>query len=157
MLKINLRFYVCLLIACFFITTGNVYAESRFESGFRGISWGAHKDNLPVDDLGLTKKALKNIYKTGPSSVFFMEGKGNLEMNLDGVPLLSIFLHFQDQVFTGVDLIFDPANREKIYNILKKDTDAVGSAVEDGYRWKTESMEILLTDRELMIVHTGIK
>ena len=130
---------------------GTAFAASRFESGFRGVAWGTHKNRLP--DMGLSKKSLKNIYKTGPSSVLFMEGKGNLAMDFDGILLLSIFLHFHDQVFCGADLIFKPADRELIYTIITIEMKSDGLPNVDGHRWQTTHLDILLTDRELMITH----
>jgi hypothetical protein len=132
---------------------GTVMAGSRFESGFRGIAWATPKNRLP--DLGLSKKSLKNIYKSGPASVLFMEGKGNLALNMDGIPLLSIFMHFNDQMFCGVDLIFKPENREKIYTAIATELGSHGKPDADGVRWKTENLMILLTDRELMVSHKG--
>ena len=142
---------VCVVIACFLLMTGTAIAASRFESGFRGVAWGTHKDRLP--HLGLSKKALKNIYKKGPSSVIFMEGKGNLAMDFDGIPLLSIFLHFHDQVFCGADLIFKYADREFIYTIITTEMKSDGLPDAEGHRWQTAHLDILLTDRELMITH----
>jgi hypothetical protein len=82
---------VCTAAIFILLICGTAMAGSRFESGFRGIAWATSKDRLP--DLGLTKKSLKNIYKSGPASILFMEGKGNLAMDMDGIPLLSIFMH----------------------------------------------------------------
>ena len=132
---------------------GTVTAGSRFEAGFRGIAWATPKDRLP--DLGLSKKSLKNIYKSGPASVFFMEGKGNLALNMDGIPLLSIFLHFNDQIFCGVDLVFKPENRDRIYAAMANEIGSQGQPDAEGIRWKTENLMILLTDRELLVSHNG--
>jgi hypothetical protein len=135
------------------LMNGTVMAESRFASGFRGIAWATPKDRLP--DLGLSKKSLKNIYKSGPATVLFMEGKGNLAMDMDGIPLLSIYMHFNDQLFRGVDLIFKPENRDKIYTAIAHDMGSKGNTDAQGVRWKTENLVILLTDRELMISYKG--
>lgn len=53
-------FGACLILLSF---SSSVQAESRFSDGFRGVAWGTHKDQFP--DLGLSKKALKNIYNSG--------------------------------------------------------------------------------------------
>lgn len=143
----------CIAIIFVLLTNGAVMAGSRFESGFRGIAWATPKDQLP--DLGLSKKSLKNIYKSGPASVLFMKGKGNLALNMDGIPLLSIFMHFNDQIFCGVDLIFKPEYREKIYTTIVKEMGSPGKPDAEGVRWKTEKLMILLTDRELMVSHKG--
>ena len=133
------------------LSLSEVQAESRFESGFRGIPWGTHKNQLP--DLGQSKKSLNKIYKSGPSSVLFMQGKGNLALDLDGIPLLSIFMQFDNQVFRGVDLIFNNANREKIYTILKQELGSEGSTESEETQWQTANVSILLTDRELIVSH----
>jgi hypothetical protein len=132
---------------------GTVMAGSRFESGFRGIAWATPKNRLP--DLGLSKKSLKNIYKSGPASVLFMEGKGNLALNMDGIPLLSVFMHFNDQIFCGVDLIFEPENRDKIYSVIANEMGSKGKPDAEGVRWKTTNLMILLTNRELMVSYKG--
>ncbi len=129
----------------------DVQAESRFETGFRSIPWGTHKNQLP--DLGQSKKSLNKIYKSGPSSLLFMQGKGNLTLVLDGIPLLSIFMQFNNQVFRGVDLIFNKAYREKIYTILKQELGSEGITEKGETQWQTANIGILLTDRELIVSH----
>ena len=144
---------VCMMLVFILLICGAAVAGSRFESGFRGIAWATPKDRLP--DLGLSKKSLKNIYKSGPASVFFMEGKGNLALNMGGIPLLSIFMHFNDEIFCGVDLIFKPENREKIYSAIANEMGSQGKPDAESTRWKTENLIILLTDRELMVTYKG--
>ena len=139
-----------LVFFCLVVMAGPVMAESQFAEGFRGISWGTHKDQLP--DLGLKPGALANIYKTGPSSAFLMSGAGKLAMELDTVPLLTIFLNFFDQRLYGADLIFDPQHREHIYTILAKDLGIQGVRTEKGHQWQTEKLSIILSEREVMIV-----
>jgi hypothetical protein len=107
-------------IVFIFLLTGAAFADFRFENGFRGIAWGTHKDQLP--DLGLSQKALGNINKEGDSSVMFMDGVGNLDMNFDTIPLLSIFLKFRNQVFHGADLIFKPEHRQSVYSRITAET-----------------------------------
>lgn len=140
---------VSMAVVFILLICGTVMAGSRFESGFRGIAWGTPKDQLP--NLGLSDKSLKKIYKSGPASVFFMEGRGNLALDMDGIPLLSIFMHFNDQIFCGVDLIFKPENRDKIYSAIANEMGSKGKPGAEGIRWKTENLMILLTDRELMV------
>ena len=127
-----------------------------FETGFRGIAWGTHKDQLP--DLGLSKKALKNIYAKGNASAMFMEGKGNLALNFEEVPLLSIFLNFNDQHLYGVDMIFAPKHREKVSAILTQKMGVSPTMIEDGTsQWKKKQVTILLTDREIIVTHEEYK
>lgn len=126
-----------------------VQAESRFNQGFRGIAWETHKDLLP--DLGLSKKALKNIYASGPASVLFMEGKGNLDLHFNTVSLLSIFMHFNDQHFTGVDMLFKPEDREKVISIVTSETGAATFENDEEKQWQTNGITITITDRELMV------
>lgn len=126
-----------------------VQAESRFSSGFRGIAWETHKDQLP--DLGLSKKALKNIYANGPASVLFMEGKGNLDLHFGTVSLLSIFMHFSDQHFTGVDMLFKPEDKKKVISIITSETGAATSKNDVEKQWQTNGITITITDRELMV------
>ena len=126
-----------------------IKAQSRFENGFRGIAWQTSKEELP--DLGLSKKALKNIYKTGPASVLFMEGHGNLAMVFDDIPLLSIFMHFHNQNLSGADLLFKPENREKIVSIITAETGEPGLNSSEETCWETAHVKILVTDRELMV------
>lgn len=132
---------------------GTALAGSRYMEGFRGIAWGTHKNDLP--DLGLSKGSLKKIYKSGPYSVLFMEGKGNLSLELDDIPLLSIFMHFDDQVFKGVDLVFNPQNREKVHAIMTKEMGASGAPDAEGANWQAGDLVIRLTDRELLVSHRG--
>lgn len=136
------------LLLCLSLVS-TVQAGSRFADGFRGIAWQTHKDRLP--ELGLTKKALKNIYKSGPASVLFMEGKGNLALDLDGIPLLSIFMHFYDQQFTGVDLLFKPENRQKVITIITNETGMPEVAEDETTQWDLPGVSITVTDRELLI------
>lgn len=137
--------------ACLFIlsVTPAVWAESRFTQGFRGIPWETHKDQLP--DLGLSDKALENIYASGPASVLFMEGKGNLKLAFDNIPLLSIFMHFNDQRFTGVDMLFKPEDREKVISLITSETGAATAENDEEKQWLTNEVNIIVTERELMV------
>lgn len=145
----NIHYRVFIGILCVLVMTGSAGAESRFEKGFREITWGTHKDKLP--DLGLSEGALKNIYKTGPSSAIFMTGRGTLAMEMDGIPLLSIFLNFHDQKLFGADLVFNPEYRKKIYAAIAKDMGRDGLKNETDAQWKNDTLTILLTDHELII------
>lgn len=136
----------CLLLVSL---SSTAQTESRFKQGFRGIAWGTHKDQLP--DLGLSKKALNNIYESGPASVLFMEGKGNLDLHLDTVSLLSIFMHFNDQHFIGVDMLFKPEDREKVVSIVTSETGTATSENDGEKKWQTKEISITITDRELMV------
>ena len=131
-----------------------VLAGSRYADGFRGIAWGTHKDQLP--DLGLSQSALGRIYASGPSAVMFMAGKGNLSMHVDGIPLKSIFLRFQDQALCGADLIFSPAERQRIHAILVAEMGREGMSEDGANRWQDGALRIELTDRELLITHQEI-
>jgi len=126
-------------------------AGSRYTDGFRGIAWGTHKDQLP--DLGLSKKALGRIYKSGPSAVMFMEGQGNLAMDFSGVALKSIFLRFEDQRFSGADLIFSPADRAKIHSVLAAEMGSQGKSRDGAVQWTAAGLVIELTERELLVAH----
>lgn len=147
--RIYSYYMVCIGILCVLVLTGSALAESRFEKGFREIAWGTHKDQLP--DLGLSKKALQNIYKTGQSSAIFMAGRGHLAMEIEGIPLLSIFLNFHDQTLFGVDLVFSPEYRERIHALMARETGSEGVETETENQWKTETLTIILTDHELII------
>ena len=143
----------CLMTIGFTLFTlfSQATAESRFETGFRGMTWGTHRDQLP--DLGQSKKSLKKISKTGPSFLLFMPGKGNLSLELDGVPLLSIFMQFDNQNFHGVDMVFNNDFREKIKSVLVQEMESEGVTNDEGIHWQTANIRILLTDRELMVSH----
>lgn len=150
MKRAQIIFIIVSSVCLFLISLSSVVqAESRFSHGFRGIAWETHKDQLP--DLGLSKKALKNIYKNGPASVLFMEGKGNLDLHFDTIPLLSIFMHFNDQKFNGVDMLFKPEDREKIIAVISSETTAVATETNGEKQWRTSSISIIITDRELMV------
>lgn len=136
----------CLLLMSL---SSTAQAESRFTQGFRGIPWGTHKDQLP--DLGLSKKALQNIYESGPASVLFMEGKGKLDLHFDNIPLLSIFMHFNDQHFTGVDMLFKPEDRENVISIIASETGAATFGNGGEKQWQAHGITITITDRELMV------
>ncbi len=126
------------------------HCASRYQDGFRGIAWGTTKEKLP--DLGLSEKSLNRIYKTGPSAVIFMEGKGNLDLSLDGVPLLSLFLRFNDMAFYGFDMVFKAEYAEKVRSIMETDMQTPGEKTDDGYSWKKDGLNVIVTDRELMVV-----
>lgn len=129
-----------------------ILKESDFATGFRGIAWGTHKDQLP--DLGLSKKALKNIYAEGYASAMFMEGKGNLDLNFEEVPLLSIFLNFNNQQLYGADMVFDPEHRQKVSAMLTQQMGTSPTMAEDQTsQWKENQVTVLLTDREIIITH----
>lgn len=149
-LKRRFRHVLSLACLCLVFLGAPALAESQFTHGFRGIEWGTHKDQLP--DLGLKPGALANIYKTGHSSAFLMAGAGNLAMELEGVPLLTIFLNFFDQRLYGADLIFDRQHREQIQAILVKDTGMTGVRTEKGEQWQMATLSIVLTEREVIIV-----
>jgi len=140
---------ICMGMLCVLVLTGSALAESRFEKGFREIAWGTHKDQLP--ELGLSKGALQNIYKTGHSSAIFMAGRGHLAMEIEGIPLLSIFLNFHDQVLFGADLVFSPEYREQIRALMAGETGSEGVKTETETQWRTEALNIILTDHELII------
>jgi hypothetical protein len=146
--------WLALSIVCCAFPLNPATANSRFETGFRGIAWGTHKDQLP--DLGLSKKAVKNIYATGPSSVFLMEGKGNLAMEIDGIALLSIFLNFHDQVFHGVDMVFNPRDKDLVRAVIVNEMGTEGDRVATGRYWHSGCLTILLTDRELMVSYETV-
>ena len=145
----NIHYRVFVGILCVFVLTGSAVAESRFEKGFREIAWGIHKNDLP--DLGLSKGALKNIYKTGPSSAIFMPGTGTMAMEMEGVPLLSIFLNFHDQKLFGADLVFSPEYRKEIHALITNEMGSDGIKNQTETQWKTDTLTILLTDHELII------
>ncbi len=139
-----------LVIAAFIVATvAQGHCASRFADGFRGVAWGTHKDNLP--DLGITDKAMKGIYESGPSTVFFMEGKGNLDMHLDDVPLLSIFMRFNDRVFYGFDMVFSEENAPKVRLIMEREMQSPGEETDDGLKWEQDGLTVVVTDRELMV------
>ena len=82
-----------------------------------------------------------------------MESKGILALNMDGIPLLSIFMHFRDQVFYGIDLIFKPENREKIYIAIAKEMGSNGELDAEGIRWKAGNLLILVRKDESYAKH----
>lgn len=121
-----------------------------FSDGFRQIAWGTHKKDLP--NLGLSKKALKKIYASGESSVFFMEGKGNLEMTFKSIPLLSLFLRFNNSVFYAVDMVFHEKYHQQIADLLVSEMGPPGQTSGNGREWIFEKVAIRLTNREILIV-----
>jgi len=148
-MNIKSLYLICITMAFMGAVTGSALAESQFENGFRGVAWGTHKDQLP--DLGLSKGALNNIYKTGPSSAIFMAGTGTLAMEMDGIPLLSIFFNFHDQIFYSADLVFNPEYKKRIHRIIAAEMGSDGMDNDAGTLWKTQTLSILLTDHELLI------
>ena len=145
----SIYYIICTGMIFLFALTGSAPAEPLFERGFRGIAWGTHKDQLP--DLGLSKSALANIYKTGHSSAIFMAGRGDLAMEVEGIPLLSIFLNFYDQTLFGADLVFSPEYRERVLSLMAGETGSEGVKTETENQWRTEALTIILTDHELII------
>ena len=123
---------------------------SRFADGFQGVKWGTPKDKLP--DLGISKAAFKNIYEKGPSATLFMEGVGKLEMQFMDIPLIAIYLRFQDAIFTGFDFVFKPQYRDRIRAAVEKDMGRPGEPCEGGICWKEGTLEMTPTDRELLVV-----
>lgn len=141
---------LCFLTAIlFFWGVDPSHCASRFTNGFHSVKWGTHKDDLP--DLGMGKTAFKNIYDKGPSATLFMEGVGKLEMNFENVPLIAIYLRFQDAKFNGFDFVFNPLQRDSILALVEKDLGMKGDACESGLCWKEGTLEIILTDRELLV------
>ncbi len=138
---------ITLLTLC--ITATSTLAESRFEEGFRGIAWKTDKNDLP--DLGLSEKAIKKIYSSGPASLLFMEGRGNLKLQFDDVAVLSIFMQFIDQKFCGVDMIFKPEDRSAIASTLESESGPGKEVDNQTLQWQTNAVKIDLTDRELMV------
>lgn len=130
-------------------------AGSPFDMGFQGIAWGTHKDDLP--DIGLSKKIKKkNIYKRGESAIMFLPGMGKLTLKFGDVPLISLFLRFNNAVFYGVDMIFNPADRDVVLARLSEDLASQGRSTETGNVWETDTLRVELTDREVMIVSRGV-
>ena len=128
---------------------GEGYCASRYQDGFRGIAWGTEKKDLP--DLGLSKKGLKGIYAKGPSAAIFMEGKGNLDMHLDEIPVLSIFLRFNSMVFYGFDMVFQEQYAPQVRTLMEKELGSKGTEEDGTRRWESDGLTVLVTDRELMV------
>lgn len=144
--RIAIGFVAVLLVLLF---AGQAYCASRYQDGFRGIAWGTEKKDLP--DLGLSKKGIKSIYKTGPSTAVFMQGKGNLDLHLDEVPVLSIFLRFNDMVFYGFDMVFKEQYEPQVLALMEKEMGSKGVKCEDGRCWEDGGLIVLVTNRELMV------
>ena len=113
------------------------------------MAWGTPKEKLP--DLGLSEKALKNIYKAGPSAIVFMEGQGNLDLHFDDVPLLSIFMRFNDMVFYGFDMVFKAEHAARVSAVIAKEMQSPGEKIDDGLRWSVGGLVLVVTDRELLV------
>ncbi|CCO25515.1 hypothetical protein [Maridesulfovibrio hydrothermalis] len=125
------------------------YCDSGFLDGFRGIQWNTAKKDLP--DLDLSKKTLKNIYKKGSSAIFLTGERTNLDMHFDEVPLLSIFLRFNDSFFYGYDLVFKPQYMKKVQASVEKSMGAAGKKIDGELHWNKDGVAVILTDRELMV------
>ncbi|MBU2513179.1 hypothetical protein KJ966_17695 [bacterium] len=74
-------------------------------------------------------------------------------MDIDRISVLSIFMHFHNQFFQGVDFVFDPQNHSKIYAIMAKEKGSQGDSDAEGTHWRTAHVKILLTERELIVSH----
>lgn len=147
---LGVKTIVACLVAVAIISFASIgYCDSGFLDGFRGIIWSTAKDDLP--DLALSKKTLKNIYKTGPSAIMLTAERTNLDMHVAGAPLLSIFLRFNDQLFYGYDLVFKPQHAKTIQAYVEKELGASGKEVDGELHWETGGVSIILTDRELMV------
>lgn len=129
---------------------GDGYAETSFDKGYQSIAWGTVKKDLP--DIGLSKKALKKIIKKGESAIMVLSGMTKLDMKYGDAPLNIIFLRFSDAVFYGVDLMFDPKDREKIYTRLVAEFNGEGKVSESGHTWETNGLMVNMDDRAVMVV-----
>ncbi len=139
---------VCILIGIL-ITAVPASAKSRFEAGFQGIAWGTAKDQLP--DLGLSQGSLKNIVNKGYSTALFLADKGNLAMDMEGIPLLSIFLRFHDAKLYGADLVFSPEYHNRIHAVVAVETGNDGEIRDGEIHWRSRQLTLVLTDRELIV------
>ena len=126
------------------------YAETPFDKGYQGIAWGTAKNDLP--DIGLSKKAKKKIRKKGEAAIMVLPEMTQLDMHYGDVPLNIIFLRFNDAVLYGVDLMFEPKDREKIYTRLVAEFDTQGKTTTSGHTWETKGLTVDITDRAVMVV-----
>lgn len=140
---------VVMTVFCFGLVSPGLCA-SRFSEGFQEIKWGTPKENLP--DLGIGKSAFENIYAKGPSATLFMEGVGNLKMQFEEIPLIAIYLRFQDARFTGFDFVFNPQLRDRMRVAMEKDMGKPGEPCTEGLCWKEGTLDMTLTDRELLVM-----
>jgi len=141
---------LCILaVMVFYYGLGSGLCASRFTDGFQGVKWSTPKDKLP--DLGISEKGFKNIYAKGPSATLFMEGVGKLEMQFMDIPLIAIYLRFEDAIFTGFDFVFKPQYHDRIRAAVERDMGQPGTPCEGGICWKEGTLEMTLTDRELLV------
>ena len=131
------------------MTMSNGYCQSSYSDGFRGIAWGTSKENLP--EIGLSKKTLKNIYGKGESASFLNADRTTLAMEFENVPLISIFLRFNDAKFYGFDLIFKPEHSAKVKNGIAKYFSTPAKMIDGEMHWQEDGVTAILTDRELMV------
>jgi len=85
------------------------------------------------------------------ASAIFMAGTGTLAMEMDGIPLLSIFFNFHDQILFGAGQIFSPKYKKQIYDRMVRETGSEGVKTETGNQWETRFLTIILTNHELII------
>ncbi|MGB3222653.1 MAG: hypothetical protein WBB23_07610 [Desulforhopalus sp.] len=131
------------------MTIGNGYCQSSYSDGFRGIAWGTSKGDLP--DLGLSKKTLKNIYEKGESASFLNADRTTLAMEFENVPLISIFLRFNDAKFYGFDLIFKPQHGAEVKKGIATYFSTPGKMIDGEMHWQEDGVTAILTDHELMV------
>ncbi len=147
---VSVKTLVVCLVAVAMISSASIgYCDSGFLDGFRDIKWSTAKGDLP--DLALSKKTLKNIYKTGLSAIMLTEERTNLDMHFGEAPLLSIFLRFNDQFFYGYDLVFKTQYVETVRACVEKELGSSGKKVDGELHWKKNGVFVILTDRELMV------
>jgi hypothetical protein len=72
-----------------------------------------------------------------------MAGTGTLAMEMDGIPLLSIFFNFHDQILFGAGQIFSPKYRKQIYDRMVRETGSEGVKTETGNQWETRFLTII--------------
>ncbi|BDD88631.1 hypothetical protein [Desulfofustis limnaeus] len=149
-------FRISLFICIIFVThlcTGPLIgqAASRFISGFNGAAWGTPKTELP--DFGISDKMFNNIYPQGPSAILFMEGVGKLPLQFENVPLIAIYLRFENARLNGCDFLFSPDYHEQIRLLIERDMGAPGNTCAESTCWEEGNLSVTLTNRELMVVH----
>ncbi len=121
-----------LIILCVLLFAPCVYAGSRPE-GFTGIKWGSYFHEF-------RNMNLKEFGKSGDRFRVYTREDDNIALN--NVRPTHVFYNFLDGMFSGVNMVFDIADKDKVINILTRQHGPCRKLNQYSYLWEFYDREL---------------
>lgn len=121
-----------LLALCILFWAECAFAGSKPE-GFTGIKWGSYFHEFR--DMGL-----KEFGKSGDRFRIYTRDNDNIALN--NIRPTHVFYNFLDGLFSGVNMVFNIADRDKIINILTKQHGPCKRLNQYSYLWEFYDKEL---------------